>query len=213
MADRRLEQLEELTQLDNNDLFLVQDTSENQNLKEKRATYSSLAGRIRDGVILGSTPALPVPPFLFKFYELTQEVTAPSQTNVGEVDTYSTGIYVVSNNQLVAITGTITRFTPPVAPATTYTLSYGLSNTEAGAIITPLSSEFRSGQSKTISQPGVITQGQYWILELPVGRVVSRIEDPLFPSVNLISAFTRNGQRWSLELNAGVGQNYLIEVT
>lgn len=94
------------------------------------------------------------------------------------------------------------------------TITHGIASSVSGAIQNPLSLTLHDGRESQIVQPDIPQNNDYWIIELPVGWEITRIEDPLTQHVNLLgSRVIRNGQRYSWgPLNQGSGQTYNITI-
>lgn len=100
----------------------------------------------------------------------------------------------------------------PTPQPTTTTLTFGLATSQSGNILSPQTETVTIGQEATIQQPAV-TDGQYFIYELPSGFVISDIRDAHFEGRSIINQYARVGQRWvSRRLGTSSGGSYKVTI-
>ena len=241
MADLRLDQLQELTAAEANDLVLVQDSSQvytsgdDNTLKEKKFTFARLVSYLNSALafttlaqvntliadaVSGATPpetasgsTFPANPTLHMEFRLTADQSIESTQYPGNNDVYHPGRYEWTGSEWHAITGTITRYTPPAVVPQTYTVTYGIVPSGANAISSPQTIELGLNTDGQVSIPAH-SVGDTFRITLPAGRTLSDFEDPLFPQNIADQFFTRVGQDWtSGELAANtVSQNYNVRI-
>ena len=169
--------------------------------KDSRTNRITINSTDTTGVTIAKGSNLPSSPANPSFFDLT------SSRTIGD-DNYSTGLYFY-DGAWHGITGRITRRT---APAQTYNITYGLANSPTDPILNLQNMSFRDGETKTISEGADVEEGQYFIISVPNGVRITRIEEELFP-VNIVSSFTKAGNRYYLgALNSGASQNYKITI-
>lgn len=129
-------------------------------------------------------------------------------------DTYHPALYLrnPANTAWLSLGRAITRYVAPVAPATTYNLSFGIGATAAGVIVNAMTSAFRAGQSKTIAKPAN-QDDEFFIIDIPAGQDINFIADSAFPNLNILSAFTKVGQRLYIGIDQANAQNYIVRLS
>ena len=160
------------------------------------------------GLSVASDSTLPNTPVSPELFELT------ANQKIG-TNTYEKGIWLYVQTTWFPLSNQ--RIIPDPTPVTTYPVKYGIAKSASGNIISTETLNAVIGRTHRITKPSNVLN-DYFVIEVPTGRVLSFVSEEFAQNINLISEFFEatitGGKRYSLgPLNEGLSQPYNITIS